>query len=392
MPQALPVSAAVNFLREVLEANEFLSDLWIVGEVSGYTRSQLGHRYFALRDSNAALRTVLFRDTMAGMQLQNGDHVIAHGHVTVYPQRGELQFVCDFIRPEGVGILAAKFEELRERLGREGLFAEERKRPLPRFPMTIGIVTSPAGAALQDVRNVLARRWPLATLVLARTAVQGPEAPAEIAAALRLIAAEPGLDLVILARGGGSAEDLAAFNTEVVARAIYGMPVPVVTGVGHETDVTIADFVADLRAPTPSAAAERATPDIREVTTAIAVLERTMASAAGHALAASAAKVESLTAALDRAAPEPTRLRAETTRLLDRMSAAMLTAIAAQRHRIDRTEARLAALNPLATLERGFAIVQDARSRRVVNSVRRVKPGARLSVAVTDGAFWAEVS
>ena len=153
---------------------------------------------------NAVLRTVLFRDTMPGFQLKDGDHVLAHGRVTIYPQRGELQFVCDFVRPEGVGIIAAKFEELRERLGREGLFAPDRKRSLPRFPRTIGVVTSPTGAALQDVRNVLERRWPMATLVLARTAVQGVEAPAEIAAALRLVAEEPGLDAVILARGGRS--------------------------------------------------------------------------------------------------------------------------------------------------------------------------------------------
>ncbi len=392
MASALPVSAVVSFLREVLEANEFFSDLWIIGEVSGYSRSQLGHRYFALRDSNAALRTVLFRDTMPDFQLKEGDHVLAHGKVTIYPQRGELQFVCDFVRPEGVGILAAKFEELKERLGREGLFAPERKRPLPRFPRTIGVVTSPAGAALQDIRNVLARRWPLATVLLARTPVQGAEAPAEIAAAMRLVAAEPDVEVVILARGGGSAEDLAAFNTEVVARAIFGMPVPVVSGVGHETDETIADYVADLRASTPSAAAERATPDIREIATALRVIERATTSAAGNALAAAARSVDLEAAALTRGAPRTESLQNEVERLLHKMSGSMLAEITAGRHRVERAGTQLAALDPDATLRRGFAVVQNAQNRKVVNSVKRVRPGDRLSVAVTDGAFWAEVS
>ena len=392
MAQALPVSAVVNFLRGILEANEMFSDLWIVGEVSGYSRSQLGHRYFQLKDSNAVLRTVLFRDTMPGFQLKDGDHVLAHGRVTIYPQRGELQFVCDFVRPEGVGIIAAKFEELRERLGREGLFAPDRKRPLPRFPRRIGVVTSPAGAALQDIRNVLERRWPLATLVLARTAVQGAEAPAEIAAALRLVAEEPGLDAVILARGGGSAEDLAAFNSEAVARAVFSMPVPVVTGIGHETDETIADHVADLRAATPTAAAERCTPDIREVATALRILDRTIATAAGHSLAAAAAEVEGHSTRLRRAAPDPERLSGEAERRLSDMRANALRHLTAARHQHERGAGRIGALDPRATLRRGFAVVQDAQTRKVVNSVRKVKPGRRLSVAVTDGAFWTEVS
>ena len=329
---------------------------------------------------------------MPGFNLTEGDHVLAHGRVTIYPQRGELQFVCDFVRPEGVGIMAAKFEELRERLDREGLFAPGRKRPLPPFPETIGVVTSPTGAALQDIRNVLARRWPLATLVLARTPVQGADAPAEIAAALRLIAGEPELDLVILARGGGSAEDLAAFNSEAVARAVFSTPVPVVTGIGHETDETIADYVADLRAPTPSAAAERCTPDIREVASALRILDRTMATATGHALAQAAGRVANQESMLRRAVPQPPRLLRETLTVLDRMGSHAATRMTAARHDIERGAGRIATLDPRATLRRGFAVVQDAQSRKVVSSVKRVKPGHRLSVAVSDGAFWTEVS
>ena len=273
-PSALPVSAVVSFLREVLEANEFFSDLWIQGEVSNYSRSQVGHRYFSLKDPQASLRTVLFRDSMPGFQLQDGERILAHGRITIYPQRGELQFVADFVRPEGVGILAAKFEEIRLRLDAEGLFDPARKRPLPRFPRRIGVVTSPTGAALQDIRNVLARRWTLATVLLSPALVQGDQAAGQVTAALRRLAKEPDLDLALVARGGGRAEDLWAFNDERVARAIYGFPVPVVSGVGHETDVTIADLVADLRASTPSAAAERATPDIAQLDRALSAVWR----------------------------------------------------------------------------------------------------------------------
>jgi exodeoxyribonuclease VII large subunit len=390
--QAFTVSAVVNFLREVLESNEIFSDLWIQGEVSNYSRSQLGHRYFSLKDPNSVLRSVLFRDTMPGMALQDGDRVLAHGRITVYPQRGELQFVCDFVRPEGVGILAARFEELRERLDREGLFAPERKRPLPRFPLTIGVVTSPTGAALQDIKNVLARRWPLATLVLAPAMVQGDQAPGEIYGALRTLAREPGLDLAIVARGGGSLEDLAAFNDERVARAIFAFPVPVVSGVGHETNVTIADLVADVRAPTPSAAAERSTPDIREMRGALAVVRRAMASATWEAVATAAGRVDGLLGRLNRSAPEPRALSHNLAGVLRELQAGLERRTAADRARFEHASALMTALDPRATLQRGFAIVQKAGTNQVVNSTRKVKGGDRLTVSVTDGAFWAEVS
>jgi exodeoxyribonuclease VII large subunit len=393
-PSALTVSAVVSFLREVLESNEFFSDLWIQGEVSNYTRSQVGHRYFSLKDPQAALRTILFRDNMPGFQLKDGERVIAHGRITVYPQRGELQFVADFVRPEGVGILAAKFEELRLRLDAEGLFDPARKRPLPRFPRRIGLVTSPTGAALQDIRNVLTRRWPLATVLLSPALVQGDSAAGQVAAALRRLAREPGLDLAILARGGGSAEDLWAFNDERVARAIYGFPVPVVSGVGHETDITIADLVADMRAPTPSAAAERAAPDVLQLDRALRTLDRQMASAVRAALAERAGSVETQLRRIQYAAPDPGELAANVRVLLREMQAGLERRCAADRARFENVAARIDSLNPMATLARGFAIVQKEGSAKkpVVNSARKVKPGDRLSVSVADGAFWAEVS
>ena len=393
-PSALPVSAVVSFLREVLEANEFFSDLWIQGEVSNYSRSQVGHRYFSLKDPQASLRTVLFRDSMPGFQLQDGERILAHGRITIYPQRGELQFVADFVRPEGVGILAAKFEEIRLRLDAEGLFDPARKRPLPRFPRRIGVVTSPTGAALQDIRNVLARRWPLATVLLSPALVQGDQAAGQVTAALRRLAKEPDLDLALVARGGGRAEDLWAFNDERVARAIYGFPVPVVSGVGHETDVTIADLVADLRASTPSAAAERATPDIAQLDRALRVLDRQMASGVRAVLSERATSVETQLRRLQYAAPDPVELRDDISALLREMRTSLERRCSADRARFENVSARIAALNPMATLARGFAIVEKEGVKRkpVVNSTRNVKPGDRLSVSVGDGAFWAEVS
>lgn len=392
-PAAYTVSAVVNFLREVLESNEFFSDLWIQGEVSNYSRSQVGHRYFSLKDANSSLRSVLFRSDMPGFNLADGDRVLAHGRVTLYPQRGELQFVCNFVRPEGVGILAAKYEELKQRLDEEGLFDPARKRPLPRFPRTIGLVTSPSGAALQDIKNVLARRWPLATIVLAPALVQGDAAAGQIVAALRKLSREQGLDVAIVARGGGSMEDLWAFNDERVARAIFGFPVPVVSGVGHETDETIADLVADLRAPTPSAAAERSSPDAAQLTRVFRVIERAMSSATRTRVGESASGVEMLLRRLQDNAPDLALHSSEVSTLLRTLQSCLERRTTTDRARFESTSARIATLNPMATLARGFAIVEkEGKRKQVVNSTRRIKSGDRLSVSVADGAFWTEVS
>lgn len=391
--QAITVSALLAVLREVIEGSELFSDIWLQAEVSNYTRSAAGHRYFSLKDERAVIRSVLFRDEMPGFQMKDGDRVLAHGKVAIYPQRGELQFKCDFIRPEGIGILAAKYEELKQRLGAEGLFDPGRKRPLPRFPRTIGVVTSPTGAAIEDIKRVLSHRWPLATVVLSPAMVQGQWAPGQIVAGLRALAREPGLDLAIVARGGGSIEDLWAFNDERVARAIFGFPVPVVSGVGHETDETIADLVADLRAATPSNAAERATPDIRQLARALRVLDRSMASAAREAVAQQAAMVEDGISRLDRGLPDLRAHAHEVNRLLRELEACLERACATDRARFEHIQARVGGLDPRATLARGFAIVQQAGGKRkVVNSVKKVRPGDRLSVSVADGAFWGEVS
>lgn len=387
------VSQLVYLLKDMLEGSELLSDLWVVGEVSDATRSRLGHRYFSLRDGDGLLRAVLFRDDMPGAEVPAGERVLAHGRVTVYPQRGELQLVCDFFRPEGVGIEAARLERLREQLEEEGLFEPSRKRPLPAYPRRIGLVTSPTGAALQDVRDVLARRWPLAELVISPALVQGEQAPAGIVAALRTLAADETLDLALVVRGGGASADLSAFNDEGVVRAVFGFPVPVVTGIGHETDTSLADHAADLRAPTPSAAAERATPDAAEVAARLASIQRTMAMQARGRIQAGASRLQNLAANLRHAAPSPARASERVESLGARMGELLTTRLTADRANLDRVDAQVVALNPATTLARGYAIVERLdRRRRVVRRVRDVKAGNRVAVSVGDGSFWAEVS
>ena len=391
--EPIRVSQLVYLLKDMLEGSETFSGLWVVGEVADAARSRAGHRYFSLRDGDGQMRAVLFRDDMPGAEVPAGERVLAHGRVTIYPQRGDLQFVCDFFRPEGVGIEAARLARLRELLEEEGLFEPSRKRPLPAYPRRIGLVTSPSGAAIEDVRNVLARRWPLAELVVSPALVQGEQAPASVVAALRALARDETLDLALVVRGGGASADLSAFNDEAVVRAVFGFPVPVVTGIGHETDTSLADLAADLRAPTPSAAAERATPDAAEVAARLVATQRAMAQHARGCIRAGAARLQRLSADLRHDAPSPARASERVESMAARMGDVLGARLAADRAALDRTATQVAALNPATTLARGYAIVERlGERRRVVRRVGDVKAGARIAVSVGDGAFWAEVN
>jgi len=389
--QALPVSALVSLIKTIVEANDALWDLWIVGEVSNYSRSRLGHRYFTLKDDNAVIACVLFRNDMPEAELRNGERVFAHGRVSVYEGRGQLQFICDFVRPEGIGLDAARLEELRRRLEREGLFDAARKRPLPRFPRRIGVVTSPTGAAIRDIERVVRHRWPLAELVVAPAFVQGERAVPNLLAALDDLARVGDLDVAIVARGGGAAEDLAAFNDERIARAIFAFPVPVVTGLGHERDQTIADLVADVAAPTPSAAAERCTPDLRDVWVTIARLERSMRADVVQRIARDAAAVRHAADRLRARAPRLDLLASTVAHRARDLRERVEARCGRERTAVEAAAARLQAMDPRAVLRRGYAIVErlDGR-RRPVSSVRQVRGGDRLSASVSDGAFWAE--
>lgn len=263
----LGISLLTSYLREVIETDELLQDVWLEGEVSNFTVAASGHAYFTLKDSQAVIDGVMWKATRARQAYapKVGDQIVAHGSVTIYDRTSKYQLKADVVQPAGVGILQLQLEQLRQRLEAEGLFDPSRKRALPLFPRRIGVVTSATGAVWHDIQHVIARRYPLAELILSPAAVQGAAAAASMIEALAAINDSGNVDLIILARGGGSIEDLWSFNDEQLIRAIFSSRSPVVSAVGHETDITLADYVADLRAPTPSAAAEMVVPDIREL-------------------------------------------------------------------------------------------------------------------------------
>ncbi len=358
-PEVYPVQQVTRYLKELLETNHHLNEIWVAGEVSNLSLASSGHIYFTLKDARGALRCAFFRNRNVGQRtrLDEGVSVVVYGSLSLYEQRGDLSFVVDFVQPEGTGALAAEFERQRARFEEEGLFALERKRPLPRFPERIGVVTSATGAVFHDICDVLGRRWPLATIVLQPTPVQGDGAAPLIADAIRTLTRERDLDVLIVARGGGSAEDLWAFNEEPVLRAIFACPVPVVSAVGHETDNTLADLVADRRAPTPSAAAELVAPDRLVVARHIGTMQRHAAVEATRAVASARERTDLRTLAIGRSLPDLAGLRR---RIRERAALASRALTGRTRHEADRIhtiEARLATLSPLATLERGYALV-----------------------------------
>jgi exodeoxyribonuclease VII large subunit len=383
------VGDLTRYIREMFEVDYRLQDVWVEGEVSGVTRHASGHTYFTLKDASAQISCVMWKTVAPtyGALVVHGGQIVAHGKVSVYEARGQYQLYVDRVQPKGLGDLHAQFELLKARLEAEGLFAPERKRALPEFPHRIGVVTSPTGAVIRDICNILARRWPLVEVILAPTQVQGKDAPPHIVAALDALYRRADLDLIIVARGGGSLEDLWAFNDERVARKIADSPVPVVSGVGHETDFTIADFVADLRAPTPSAAAELATPDREEMSSQLAALRARLASALSDDLRARRIALQSQTRALSHLSPQArlANLRQRTDDLISQATWTVSHLLQLRRERLTGASARLGALNPLAVLERGYAVVR--RDGRLVRSVSQVSRDDRLAVRVSDGEF-----
>ncbi len=395
-PRLWTVSELTRHVRYLLETDYRLQDLWVQGEVSNLSRPSSGHLYFTLKDREASLRCVMWRSEVARQAFlpQDGDAVEVHGRIRVYEAGGVYQLYADAIRLAGEGELFQAFLQLKAKLEAEGLFAAERKRPLPPWPRRVGVVTSPTGAALRDVLNVLRRRFPLAEVVLAPTPVQGEEAPPGIIAALEALNRVSRPDLILLVRGGGSMEDLRAFNDEGVARAIAASQAPVVSGVGHEIDFTIADFVADLRAPTPSAAAEMATPDRAELAQAVDSLQRRLRRAfAGH-LRTARWDLETQRSRLHLASPAA-RVASDRQRLDElgrRALAALRHGLALRRQALEGLRATLVAVGPPAVLARGYAVVRRAEDGAVVRSVGQVARGDPLEVQVADGAFGAEVT
>jgi len=387
------VGALTQYIKELLEFDDLLQDVWLRGEVSNFARAASGHLYFTLKDSEATLSCVMWRSAAARLTWhpEQGTAVLAHGRISLYAPRGNYQLLVDELHPAGLGDLHARFEQLREQLRAEGLFDAGRKRRLPDLPQVIGVVTSPQAAALRDVLNVLQRRYPLVQVLLAATLVQGEQAPPQIVAALRTLDARDNVDLILLVRGGGSLEELWAFNDERVARAIAACQHPVVTGVGHETDFTIADFVADERAPTPSAAAELAVPDQAEMRGWLAEQGDRLGVSMGRRLDEARQAVIQSEALLRRFSPR-TRLDAQRQYVDDlsqRAARAVGHRLTLKRAALQGLEARLATLSPTATLERGYAIVRRAETGLVVCRVDQVQAGEDLLIRVQDGEFGA---
>jgi exodeoxyribonuclease VII large subunit len=389
-PASVTVSDLTRYIRQMFELDYRLQDVWVQGEISNLSRPSSGHVYFTLKDSGAAIKCAMWRASVTSnvQRLREGDAVLAHGKISVYEVQGAYQLYVDAIQTAGVGDLYQQFELLKARLQAEGLFAPDRKRLLPEVVHAIGIVTSPTGAALQDMLNIIRRRWPLLRVVLSPTPVQGEDAPPQIIAALERLYERDDLDAILIARGGGSIEDLWCFNDERVARTIARSPVPTISGVGHEVDFTIADFVADLRAPTPSAAAELITPDQEEVRSTLDDYAATLDAIMLDRIRQLRLRVQLNERALAHLSPR-VKLANARQRLDEagsRMQDAMLHGLVLRRERAKSLSAQLNAYNPLNVLARGYAVVRKE-SGEVVRSVTQMIPDERLTIRVSDGEF-----
>ena len=390
------VSRLTQHIRTLLESDVTLQDVWVQGEISNLGRPASGHIYFTLKDAGASLRSVMWKGDARhlSLPLQDGMEVEAHGRIGVYEPQGQYQFYADIIRPVGEGALYQEFLRLKAMLEAEGLFDPERKHPIPELPKKIGVVTSATGAALRDMLNTLRRRLPLAEVILAPSPVQGDEAPPKLVEALSALnRLQP--DVILLARGGGSIEDLWAFNDERVIRAVAASDIPIISGVGHETDFTLCDFVADLRAPTPTAAAELVTPiTIVDLEAYLQGMKTRLAASTLGLLTAHQNGLDAFAAGLRFASPLR-RILTDRQRLDDfarRGMSALKHRMALDNSRLQGFDRRLEALNPLAVLGRGYAVVTRQADGKLVSQVSDAKPNDEIQVLVSDGAFDAVVS
>ncbi len=395
IPMTMTVTELNEYIKMSLEANPVLGDIFIKGEISNFTNHyKTGHLYFTVKDETSNLKAVMFRSSASKLQFrpENGMKVIVHGRVAAFVRDGQYQLYADSMQPDGVGALYIAYEQLKAKLEAEGLFATEKKRPLPKIPSRIGIITAPTGAAIRDMINVSGRRFPMAELILYPALVQGPDAPPQLIAGLEYFGRTRSVDVIIIGRGGGSIEDLWAFNDEGVARAVAACPVPVISAVGHETDFTICDFVADKRAPTPSAAAEIALPEATE-------LRRKLNNITTHNLLLLQRRFEASRRALEnlsgrRALRDPRMItdekRMATVMLTDKLYSATRALVDSSRMRFLKEAAKLDALNPLAILSRGYFAMFDGEGR-VVKSVSDTRVGDVVSMRASDGEILARV-
>ena len=412
---AISVSQLNRQAKTLLEQG--LARLWVEGEISNIARPASGHIYFSLKDKSAQIRAAFFRQRQRGptIGLKDGDQVLVYGKVSLYEARGDYQLIVEQVEPAGEGALKRQFEVLKKKLAAEGLFDEKHKQDLPTLPTRIGVITSPSGAAIRDIISVLGRRFPSIPVVIYPAAVQGESAPAELIAALQAAIRREESDVLIIGRGGGALEDLWGFNDEQLARAIFASPIPVVSAVGHEVDFTIADFVADVRAPTPSGAAEIVVPDRNDWLRAISSLAGRVARLGERALEDKAQSLDWLSRRLFQGSPHAT-LRRQEARLREyghRIAAAMRQAAFRQRprltsltqrllgsgrnavkitsHRLELAMRGLHSVSPLATLERGYAIVEDVETGKVLVDATATKPGTDIRARLSKGELIATV-
>lgn len=389
------VSELTQYIRNLFDGDLLLQDVWVKGEVSNMTQASSGHWYFTLKDSDAQLRCVMWRSATVNQTVipENGDALEVHGKISVYEPRGEYQLYADHIRPAGVGDLYQRFERLKKKLADEGLFDAERKREFPALPHQIGVVTSPNAAAFQDILNVLRRRFPLAEVILSPTMVQGAGAPAQIVEAIGRLNAYTTVDVILLCRGGGSIEDLWAFNDEQVAYAVASSRIPIITGVGHETDFTIVDFVSDLRAPTPSAAAEMATPDIVEMKENLYLLTERLAGMMFDTILTHQNKLTDLQRTLKHVSPIRTieNLRQRVDDINGRTVRRQRDYLDLLKERLGNRIAALNAASPRAILARGYAIVSRTEDGRRVVSEYDASPGTGITIQLKDGKLYARI-
>lgn len=391
----LSVSQLNRYIKMNFDADENLANIFISGEISNFTNHyRTGHLYFTLKDDSAAVRAVMFNSSAKRLKFmpEDGRKVIARGRVSVYEASGQYQLYVDDMQPDGVGALNLAYEQLKEKLQKEGLFSELHKKPLPPYPEKVGVITSPTGAAVRDIINVLGRRFPYAEIVFCPVLVQGDGAHLQLTDAVNLFNSERAADVIIIGRGGGSIEDLWEFNDEGLARAVYNSEIPVISAVGHETDFTICDFVADMRAPTPSAAAELAVPDANELQYALSALKNRMFLNVSSGIADRRSRLEYLTS--KGALKSPDEMLSNRSQRLDTAFSKMLSSyenrIGGKKVEFISAATALSKLDPMSVLMRGFAFVSDKNGKNVYSSQALAK-GDKINVRFHDGSAVCEV-
>lgn len=392
MDKTMTVTELTTYIKQLVDSDMLLSNVWITGEISNYKFHTSGHMYFSLKDQGAVIKCVMFRTQNSRLKFrpEEGMRVIARGYVSVYPQGGSYQLYVDAMQPDGTGALYMAFEQLKIKLESQGLFDESRKKKIPLLPNAIGVITSPTGAVIKDITQILNRRYYNTRLIVYGSAVQGAEAPTQLIEGIRYFNKKKNVDVIILARGGGSLEDLWPFNDEKLAIAISQSEIPVISAVGHETDFSISDFVADLRAPTPSAAAELVMPEKKALKDALSLVEKRLINCLTNGLKRERDRLARLQSA--RSLQKPLDIINQKRQSMDTIERNLIllgrTGLERARNSLKTAIAQLNALSPLTVLSRGYGVIHDV-DGRLIRSVKKLKSGDKLVITMTDGKFEA---